>query len=193
MKIINKTKWKTAHLRAIAARVLREEIEDPEKRRRIRLTIRPSRKRCSGLAAIGGCWTIVRLPNPAPGKVYEPSLQVKFAYMCAHEFAHNRGMKDERQMRAGARYGWRDSDRWKTIFGWAAAMPLEAQGPKRVDRPTADSKLLATEKLLQTWARKLKLAQTKIKKYKTRLAYYDRRMKLAAQTVSPKEQEGTDG
>jgi hypothetical protein len=65
MKIINKTHWRTDHIRAILQGAARVELE-PSKRRGLTVEVTYTGKRrsgSSGCAIIGGTWARVRLPK----------------------------------------------------------------------------------------------------------------------------------
>jgi hypothetical protein len=193
MKILNKTHWRTDHLRAFATRVAQDEL-DPAKRRRIRITFDYTRGRgnsySSGHATIGGYYCTVRLPHQDRAT---PS-RVDLAYVLAHEFAHLRGV-NRREMRGAVRYSRIAGNR--EFYAWAQELPLE-RNPQTVPLPatpeTKAAKLQArrekrwasAERLATQWARRAVLAQRKAKRWAQRARAFRKALdRVAAATPPP--------
>jgi hypothetical protein len=65
MKVINKTVWRTDHLKAILQRCARQEFDDGSRRKRLVITIEYTRKGgCSGYAWYHSNHSVVRIANP---------------------------------------------------------------------------------------------------------------------------------
>lgn len=65
MKVINKTVWRTDHLKAILQEAARREFDDGARRKRLRVTVEYTRNGgSSGCAFIGGNSCVVRIANP---------------------------------------------------------------------------------------------------------------------------------
>lgn len=128
MKIINHTHYLTADLRAILARVAKEELE-PAKRKRMVVEVRYARGPwSSGLCTtLGGFHAIVRL-----GK--HQATPDAFAKVAAHEFAHCRGMTHQTMP---TRYKWA-SPTWRERYAWANELGIRRTPPKA--KPSREEK-----------------------------------------------------
>jgi hypothetical protein len=196
MKIVNKTHWRTLDLARIMRRAAAEEFDDVGAvLKRACIVIAYNRggtryRESSGYARMPGDmerrtkeWRPrVRLMVPS-GEV-DP---VDFAHTAAHEFAHTRGI-DHDTMRGHPRY--RRVGNWRTIYGWAEAMPItrkpEPKARPSLRRSPLDAKIAHARAALSTWERKQKLATTKVKHYRRRLARLERTAlgRMAASTPS---------
>ena len=128
MKIINKTKWNTANLRAIV-KVIADEYLEPNQRKRLTVTFVPSRKWVSGFANLGNVRSqtqklrsTIRMPNrftnehpdqrqflsdDRRAKEGASPLRASIAMVIAHELSHNAGRAGERSMRGNrSKLGW---------------------------------------------------------------------------------------
>lgn len=187
MRVINKTKWRTDQLKAIAQRVAKDEL-DPEKAKRITITFvstRPkygARAYSSGYCSyLGGNNIIVRLHHTLQNKT-------DLGMVLAHEMAHARGM-NHKQMRNAPRYN--RVGNYREVYAWAEAMPLEVK-PKRAKAPV-DIQAVRHKRILaatKRWETKLKRAQTALKKLRAQDRYYSRAM--AAKAASPREETHND-
>lgn len=164
MKVINQTKWDTAALRKIVARIAAVECE-PEKRKRLVITIKPARQQrgVSGHAWVRGRHSQINVPTKV-----EEFPAIKFAATVAHELAHNHGHRGERWMRASIRYGHRGDDETKRKRAEFYAWVLEPEYAVRKKLPRAPDPhekltraLAKAEKKAAEWRRKLALATTK--------------------------------
>lgn len=186
MRIINKTRWATAHLRAFASRVGLQELE-VSKRRLIVITFEHRRGPCgsygsSGRAWRGGTRAIVRLPSPeSMAKLSQERQQysrLDLATCIAHEMAHLRGLCGERDMRSSVRYGRaKGRDR---LYAWALYLRLEAKPartkPKASPAEKAEAKALGIESRIKQWEAKKRRADNALRKYRMRLKYYNKRL-----------------
>lgn len=186
MKIINKTRWTTAHLRAFASRVAREEL-GVSKRRWIVITFEHRRGPrgsygSSGRAWIGGTHATVRLPSPESMAKLSPERQrfsrTDLASCIAHEMAHLRGLDGERDMRSSTRYGRaKGRDR---LYAWALYMRLEPKAartnPKASPAEKAQAKALKIESNITRWEGKKRRADNALRKYRKQLKYYNKRL-----------------
>lgn len=171
MKLINNTHWRSDHLRAIICRVVNDELP-ADKRARLVVTvdyIKRLRSYSSGCAPYHGSRMTVRLSKHA-----EHLNKPDFAKVVAHEAAHLRGM---RHSQMGFPYHSPNHVRTPeqmAHFAWASGMPLEV-------KPKASAKVVNIQEARRTvavkhaadWERKLKFAQNKLKKWRTKVRYYD--------------------
>lgn len=170
MKITNRTKWKTAHLRAIIGRAAKEELS-AEQFKRLRVEVTHNRQGsgwCSGWAYL----------NSSTMRVMVPTQWIDLedlALTAVHEAAHTRGLR-HKDMRGSPHY--RRVGTWRDIYSWAKDMPMEKQEkPKRLTGEALAAKkldaLLAREK---AWTAKAKRAQTALRNIKQKKRYYERRL-----------------
>lgn len=167
MKIINKTHWQTAHLRAFVSRLAAEELNQLQ-RDRLRITFVYTRRAGSSYSS-GYCIGYreivkVRLSKHTPDKI-------DFAQCIAHELAHARGMHHA-SMRGDPRYD--RMPRTKEIYSWALALPLEARETRKKPKPGPDAKLKHAQKMLVINERKLKRFTTICKTWRRKVRYYER-------------------
>lgn len=180
MRIVNETRWRTDHLRALIAKVAADEL-DPAARRTLRVRVRYKVRRgwrrsigaTSGLAVIGGCSMTLYLPT---GDVVD---RRRFTKIVAHECAHIRGLTHA-QMRGSSRYTWISG--WAERYAWAEALPLERKAA--LPKPTAEARLarrLAHAAAMQArWERRLKIAQGRVRRWRGRVRDYERYIAAAA-------------
>lgn len=200
MKITNETKWTTSHLRAIAAIVARM-VLDRETAKRLRVIFRSRRSaawygsKARGSSGWAGCRTIsVTLPTIE----LIDSDRIDFCATLAHEMKHvndwvdpnsrrsgrTGGRKWERSHRRSIPYGRPKTEEGKAaqreLYGWVLSMPIEpkpAKVRKQVDHVAKRADKAAAD--LKRWQAKLKLAQTKVRKLRGRVKYYERRQSTA--------------
>ncbi|MCA9008641.1 MAG: hypothetical protein KDB01_02790 [Planctomycetaceae bacterium] len=204
MKIVNRTKWKTEQLRAIAKEIAGRYLESNE-RSRLTVYFQPSKKWVHGEANVGRpgsktqlLYTKIWLPNRFTPQHPEQRLSVidsryarsfpgasplraSIASTLAHEFAHNAGRRGERSMRADhCPLGWAAVHRgeWDEFETW----PLElAQPVTKQKRKTGDDEALAAvEQRIRRWESKLKRAQTWLKKCRRQKRYYESKIAASA-------------
>ena len=179
MRVINKTIWRTDHLKAILQRCAKQEFDDGSRRKRLVITIEYTRKGgCSGYAWYHSNRSVVRIANPNGKTMRGPvslegagMLQMRFASVACHEFAHNRGMR-HRQM--PKYYGWGPT--WKEYVAWAAEMPLEQKPTKAPPAPSeiVDAKLAHVIKMRERAETRLKRSKTILKKWTVKERYYEK-------------------
>jgi hypothetical protein len=185
MKIINETGYETRPLATIIRRVAAEELE-PSKRKRAVITIKYQRRgtRKLGHATIGGtrCSLLVPRPEVPPPAVPQFDRE-QFAKICAHEFAHLRGMR-HRQMRGNPRYDWVEGDRgWRKHvqkMEYCAGVLITLKRPKSRPKDTDATKLSRVLLRISDWETKRKRAENALRKYKKRQRYYERKLQCAA-------------
>lgn len=172
MRVINKTGWRTSDLKRILTEcAIREELS-PDLRKELVVHIVHARSRpYRGRASIGGSWSRLWVPSVKLGRFDS----VSFAHIARHEFAHNRGYREERAMRATKEYGWVDG--WREVDAWVSSYPVRQKDPpKSWSRPGDSEKLVRLFEQQTTWQRKAKLAATKLRKLKLRIKYYERKV-----------------
>jgi hypothetical protein len=168
LKIVNRTAYRSDHLRAFAVRA-RDQVFGDEPKRLI-VEFRAARRRCHGRASIGGRRSVIWMP-PACDRH-------DLAQMLIHEFAHNAGANGERWMRRGTRFGWGTG--WRENVPWALDLPLELAPAKPAPAPSevVAEKLERIAQRERAWSSKAKRAATALKKLARQRRYYER--KLAA-------------
>jgi hypothetical protein len=180
MKIINRTVWRTDHLKAILQAAAERELE-PSKRKVLIVTVSYTRGgHSSGCAWIKGRNATVRVRHPESRAQYaapmvKSELVLHFASVASHEFAHIRGM---RHSNMPLNYTWRG--RWREYVAWAADMPLEVKPVTAKAAPTPDVKLAHVQAMLKTAETRMKRAATIVRKWKARERYYLRAMAARA-------------
>lgn len=185
MTLQNATHWDTRSLRAIIARVAAEELNDTprqrEQRRRLRVRIVYTRQAwgLSGCAYVKGTHATLCLHKHVVA--IDP---VEFAWLCAHEFAHTRGMQHP-QMPAWLMH-FRDSSRER--YAWAAAFPIVRKAERPAPSPEAqlDAKLANIRKRLALAETRVKRATTILKKWQRRERALIGRLTLAAGRAVPR-------
>lgn len=195
MKLVNQTKYDSAHLRAFLSRIAKLELP-PKIRFRLRVTCLPSRKHLAGVAYISAGQIKLRLPprNRAEDMGHKDD-RLKLAALIAHEMAHLRtkasGRAEELWMRSCGRYGVHEHRMTEEAVGerlqryaWALTMPLEHAVEKPAEPIAPDAKAAANlehvETLIRRWESKAKRAATAIKKYRRKAAYYRKKLASAA-------------
>jgi hypothetical protein len=181
MKIINRTHWRTDHLRAFVSRVAKDEL-DPAKRKVMKVYVEYTRGSTgsSGCAPYNGNWLKVRLCSGAGGR--QPD-KVDLAGTLAHEMAHTRGMRHWQMQ--GNRYS--RGDAYRARYAWAQDLPLERKPVRR--KAPVDVQAQRHKRVLESlkrWQTKLKRAETALKKLRTQERYYERALEAkAAQGKAP--------
>jgi predicted SprT family Zn-dependent metalloprotease len=177
IELINKTHWRDDHIRAFIARGMQAERPDLCKRGApaMHVTVVYARRhRHSGYAYFHSRTIRIRLPKENPDKV-------TFAAIIAHELAHTRGLKHD-MMNGCATYGL--TGRWRELYSWAEALPLEIK-PKTVkQRPQADAKLAHCNEMLRLAFTREKRAVTLRKKWQGKVRYYSQKLLKAAANVT---------
>lgn len=170
-KIINRTKFRTRHLRAFVTRAYPIAVKSAGSQRVAAL------ERWTGRITISFARSNRRYAGGSTGHAYLNSGRAHvgisdtpnhrdFARVIAHEFGHCFGMRHA-DMSGGPLWGLGMSDEQSVrVYGWADALPLDAVAPKA--KPTKDErhalKLRRIETLLKSWHTKQKRATTAIKK-----------------------------
>ena len=195
MKLVNNTRYDTAHLRAFVSRIAKLELP-PQIRFRLRVTCLPSRKYFGGTAYIRTAQIKLHIPpRNRDDDMGHKDDRLKLAALIAHEMAHLRtkasGRAEELWMRSCGRYGCHEqrmtdkavAERLQR-YAWALMMPLERAAEKQAEPIAPDAKAAAklehVELLQRRWEAKAKRAATAIKKYKRKAAYYRKKLASAA-------------
>jgi len=180
MKIVNKTGIRTDDIRRLVRAVALKELFTPEQISLLRVRVRHRRRSHARNDRHAGGWayyhstgfelTFVKGVQPDP---------VATAKTIAHELAHCQGVK-HRNMR-NTLYGWKPG--WEETWAWAKDYPLtlKPEPTKPTAEETASEDIERCRKAIDAWQRKAKLAATKLRRWKTKLHYYER--KAAAMTA----------
>ena len=186
MKIINRTIWRTDHLKAILQKAAEIELE-PAKRKVLVVTVSYTRGHySSGCAYLGGRHATVRIQHPEsrsrriaaqPSPEQKQELVIHFASVAAHEFAHIRGA-DHQTM--SAKYKWTGS--WREYVAWAADMSLEPKPAKAIIKPSIDAKLDHVLAMKAKAVTRVKRATTLLNKWKAKERYYLKAAQKAKQS-----------
>lgn len=183
LKIVNKTKWNTDHLRAFVMRARAEVFGEHARGKKLVVTFVTSRRygSVSGYAYIGGTNSRIRIPKDAIDKR-------SLAQILKHELAHNAGANGERWMRRSKDLGFRHPE-WRQTVEWADALPLEKAAPK--PKPTKGERveraLAIAQRRKKEWQTRAKRAATALKKWTRRVAQIEKRAAAmnAAKEVAP--------
>jgi len=115
-------------------------------------------------------WHPVRGSNPTPFE-FTPARIKKFSQVVIHEFDHNRGLKHA------------DMVSWSGIeVSWSDGLTIRRK--EEVKRTSADrvaAREAAARKKVEEYEKKIKRNQNLLKKWKGKVAYYDRKNRAAAQ------------
>jgi hypothetical protein len=185
MNIVNKTRVNAKQLGALIRAVAVEELWTPDDIEQLRIRV-VYRRRTYGRPDNhpGGyayydsyrmCLKFVRGVQPDP---------VGTAKTIAHELAHCKNVQ-HRNMNNN-RYGWKPG--WRETWAWVVKYPLEMLPDRETVKPSKSEKaskdIERCQKALEDWQRKAKLAATKLRKWKRKLDYYEK--KLAAMPAEKK-------
>lgn len=176
MKITNKTKWQTKHLRAFISEVmkqapehLRRKMLDEKYRSRLEVEIRYNKAGqrgdyVCGRAAINSYWMRLLVGGHAIDRV-------DLAHVIMHELAHTLGYRhpdmegNPNFMRVG---------RWRDVYAWAEELPLELVTPKAKPQG-AELQAIRYGRVLaakERWLAKFKRAQNALRKLNRQENYY---------------------
>jgi hypothetical protein len=181
MKIVNKTLYRTDHLKAILQKAAEVELE-PEKRKVLTVTVSYTRGGASsGCAYVGGRHAWIRIRHPESRSRLAPvettELVLSFASVASHEFAHIRGMNHQEMP---GYYKWHRAS-WRDYVAWAATYPLDVKPARVAVTPTVSAKLAHVLKMKALAETRVKRATTILRKWKAKERYYQK----AAQKVTP--------
>lgn len=171
MKIVNKTKYRTADLRAwlVAAH---KAMEAPHEQKTVEIVYGHAGGHW-GRGAYSGYYMKLTLPGD-PSKIRYEYL----AHVTEHEIGHNLGLK----------HGDMDEDLMRGLGrapSWEVGLQLrlrESKGAMTVDERVA-KRADHARKMLDRWDRKIKLAKTMRSKWASKVRYYDK--KNAAMPLKP--------
>jgi hypothetical protein len=187
MRVVNETSYRTDHLRAIAARVAKVEIEDAGARKRL-VVVFSYRKRRGWLAAahdtgVSGHASMGsnRFPGRATILVTRSGIDhTDLAFVLAHELAHTRGM-GHALMRGSSIY--RREGEWRARYEWAEAMPIDlkpVKGKKVVTPEVALAMRIALARRREKeWTTRARRAATALKKYKRTITRLERKAAIS--------------
>jgi len=188
MRVVNETSYRTDHLRAIAARVAKVEIEDASARKRLVVVFKYRRgarwlapgsdTSASGHASMGSN----RYPGRAMILVTRSGIDhTDLAFVLTHELAHTRGM-GHAMMRGSSIY--RREGEWRTRYAWAEAMPIDlkpVKGKKVVTPEVALAmKIALARRREKEWTTRARRAATALKKYKRTIMRLERKAAITA-------------
>ena len=175
MKLTNHTSYSTRDLRKIITRVAQHEL-NPDKAKLIRFEIVYSKKgHHTGCAFVGGTRGTLRVPKPP-----HPLDKLKFAMVAAHEMAHLRGLNHGAVMQC-ARYSWKHD--YRSFYAWVSEYSVAFQKPVQ-ERPKAKNEVLSgklghAQKMLDKNLTKLKRTEVLVKKWKTKVKYYEKKVDVS--------------
>ena len=193
MKIVNKTQWETAPLRAIAQRAIAQVLSlTPGQRKRLVITFLPGKHDtgASGKCYIGALWDVrVFLPSAAKRMKFYESIHAdpaearqrgglvnnrSVAMVIVHEIMHGLGYVHEDLAMKGAWF----RDHYAQAYAWADDVPVLIQAPAiRPPRATDADKLAKAEAMVKKWESKIKRDTTHLKKWEKKVKYYRRKLK----------------
>ena len=185
IELTNKTHWRDDHIRAFRARGMKDERPDLCRRgaAALRVTVVHTHNHAyigrtinysSGCASYHSRTMRIRVARENPDKI-------DFAHTIAHELAHTRGLKHD-MMNSCATYGLKG--RWRELYAWGEALPLEVKPKVCKHRPGPDIKLSHAEKMLKAAITREKRAVTLRKKWQGKVRYYGQKLQKAAVAVS---------
>ncbi|MBK6942487.1 MAG: hypothetical protein IPH13_20115 [Planctomycetes bacterium] len=192
LKIKNATKYRTADLRRFFEAGLR--AYGAQRDRTIEVEYSRRAGYVSGCASIGGTWIKLRLPRQhvqGSGLVpYDtiPERQMRHvAFVFAHELQHNLG---HRHSGGSAHGGTLTHGEYDDVGSWWVDLTIRQTPPK----PTVPREV-CTQRLVEKRERRarealdralsdLKRVQNRVRKWQRKVAYYDRKLALAAGTSS---------
>lgn len=196
MKLVNKTRWNTADLRAFIGRVAQDELPAAG-RKRLHVTVQTTRlprKTARGYAYYGtpehpGRVTIML---PLPEDATSGLDYIYLATLVAHELAHSRGAR-HRQINKSAIYDPRyAADASREYYAWAMTLPIKPAAPqaprKAIPKTVAiNRKLEACRAKVKQYETKLKRTQTLLRKWNRKVRYYQRQAQAAAPVAQREE------
>lgn len=191
MKIVNKTKYRTADLSAFLYWVAREEGYDSSYTKRVVATVVPSKKYHTGYGYFNSGRITIRIPRP------ELLNKMKLASLVAHEMLHNQQTEKsfkkystERQMRSSSRYGYKGHEKH-----WSGAEELPVRlvevKAKQVEGPhdRALKGQAKAAKKVASYEKKIKQAEALLKKWRKKQKYYDKRVEATKDLPPPELKE----
>lgn len=104
------------------------------------------------------------------------------ARVISHELAHSQNVHHGKALPSTL-----DPEALRIKYSWASAIPIELKViPTSVKNPSAiiQKKMSHSMKMAERWSSKVKLSQTLLRKWKHKVAYYDKQLaKAAAQSI----------
>jgi len=170
MKIVNRTRYRTDHLRAFALRVAQTELDST-----VGFTMEVTYNRggtrhtgTSGWAPYHGRKIRVMVPSGAVDRI-------DLAHTIAHEMAHTRGVRHA-AMRGAPRY--RRVGTWRACYAWAEALPLDPTpaAPRLSPEARRAEKLATARTRLTAWEAQARHAE----RFRKKWARAVRRLEVAA-------------
>lgn len=210
MKILNETPWNTAHLRAIALRVL-QDVVSPEVRKAALIEFASARDiHIHGYAYYVKIWktgvdggpywfTKIRIPSPNgmrakflatnPDLVHDPrsimhpdGFRIDLAATIAHETGHwnTGGVKRNNRSLRGSHVHGLGPEA-RERFAWAATMPLEPAKKQITPIDVREARRVRDyQTKVREWETKVRRSTTIMNKWQRRLALAESRLQKAA-------------
>lgn len=190
MKITNKTKWQTPHLRAFVSEVmkrapelLRRKMIAQKYRAKLEIEIKYNKAGQRGGYVCGRAWVnSYSMTLMVGGHEID---RVDLAHVIMHELAHTLGYRHP-DMEGNALF--MRVGKWREIYAWAETLPLEVVQPKAKPRG-AELQELRFKRVMAAkdrWTAKLKRAQNALRKLNRQERYY------ATALASRKPKEAAD-
>lgn len=195
MKITNRTKWRTDHLRAFITRVAQDEL-DARDRKRVHVEVVYNRagkahSYVSGHAYVGKKGEAGFVARSMVIKVGAWSIdRIDLAITIAHEMAHLRGLGhwDMRQSPRYTRVSGNEVGSSAVHYIWALDLPMEPQ-PTPVRPALADRRAARLEhatRMVAKWTQKELAARRRLMTWRVRMVRMERAIAVAAQ-APPRE------
>lgn len=184
MKIKNSTKWDTQDLRSLILAGMKQFLQtDDWKYREMLVIIRKgSRPGAHGRAIIGGARIKIYLPDE-----FEP---IRLAWLIGHELNHTIGL-GHAEMKGSFFAHWKASEELMTsdLMQWALPY-LNIKRKEVVVKEKKDLQIIRYERaqgVLEEKLKKFKRLQTQIKKWTTKVRYYEKVLVAAGKIDNSKE------
>ena len=171
MKILNNTHWQTRDIKKLCTAVANAEGHSAHYKKSLVVRVRYSRScQSHGWAYYKRFYLQLNIPKSAPIDT------VELALVIAHEMAHNHNVRHV-QLRS-KRYDFRKD--WREVWAWADAYEIRPQPvkikPVITPEMKAEKKRLHAETMLEKWQRKQKNAAAKVKAWRQKTRYHERRL-----------------
>jgi len=183
MKIQNTTKWNTKDLRRLILVGMKQFLQtDDWKYKLMHVWVKKRGKLLGGRSCVGGAIITLYLPDE-----FEP---IQLAWLIAHELEHTIGL-NHKDIKGNFFANWKSSEELlnSDIMKWA--LPYLNIGKKEVVvKEKKDLQIVRYEraqKVLEEKLKKFKRLQTQIKKWTTKVRYYEKVLVAAGKIDNSKE------